>query len=1190
MALEEATIAPSAEEKADLGRSELDYFESLATQLAQDHPSVSPDIVNKPTLLERLHVQERLLKETYKRFANASLQDLAISQAGEWFLDNNYIVQEAIRLVREDMPEGFYRQLPKLEEKPDRGLPRVYSLASSFLSDPHTEIESGIIQRFVNAYQKITPLSIGELWAFPVMLRIAVLDHLESTASHILDQLSKEVSDEVSDEVSSTSQVRSADINEGALVGTAILNLRSLGAMDWKTFVEQLSLVDQTLCEDPAGIYSEMDFETRDHYRQVVEEIAKLTDRTETEVALEVIRLSSESSNHDLPNPVGENDASGEVQSIDNRRRSKTTHVGFYLIDSGREELETRLNYRGSWLSRLRKWASDRPILPYLSSIGMLSMLLMIATVSIALPVNTVLSMRFLVGVITFVPAITIAVNIVNWIVTHNVAPQSLPKMDFSYGIPRQFSTMIVIPSMLTNKKEVDSLLKQLELHYLSNPDGNLYFALLTDFADAPERNMPSDQILVQRAKDGVDQLNKHYPKQNLDRFSLFHRDRVWNSGEGRWIGWERKRGKLAEFNSILLGEAETSYSEIYTSIEDLGIIRYVITLDGDTILPEGNARRLIGTIAHPLNQADFQPETGNVISGYTILQPRVVIQPSSSNQTIFTRIFSGDTALDLYSRAVSDVYQDLFGEGIYVGKGIYEVASFERSLIRRIPDNTLLSHDLFEGIHGRAGLATDITLLEDFPPHYLAFAQRMHRWLRGDWQLIPWLMPRVPRAGGGSLPNRLSGISRWKLLDNLRRSLLMPTLMILAVAGWTFLPGASWIWSLIPVIVLSIPWLMSLAAQMGTFVSRIRQGQQPPSLNTAFDFWRWVLALSFLPFEALISIMAIISTLFRLTISRQGMLQWTTSAESARQLGRQIKAQVTLRQMAAALIFISATGFLVWWLDPSALVGALPLLILWMISPQVAYYISQPQDRMIRQLSKQDQDELRSIARRTWLFFEDFVGPEDQWLPPDHFQEDPLGLVAHRTSPTNIGLMMLTTLAAHDLGYLGPTGLSLRLSATFDTLDRVERYRGHILNWYNTRDLTPLLPRYVSTVDNGNFAASLLILKSASTELPHTPILRWERWQGLLDSLTFLEQIFENLALKDPAKTKAPLEEIIANFRRRILSVREHPKKWAKLWFELAEGGWEDLNHALLELLEHEGSTYTFSGRNVKLICSCRG
>jgi cyclic beta-1,2-glucan synthetase len=1172
MALEEATIAPSAEEKADLGRSELDYFESLATQLAQDHPSVSPDIVNKPTLLERLHVQERLLKETYKRFANASLQDLAISQAGEWFLDNNYIVQEAIRLVREDMPEGFYRQLPKLEEKPDRGLPRVYSLASSFLSDPHTEIESGIIQRFVNAYQKITPLSIGELWAFPVMLRIAVLDHLESTASHILDQLSKEVSDEVSDEVSSTSQVRSADINEGALVGTAILNLRSLGAMDWKTFVEQLSLVDQTLCEDPAGIYSEMDFETRDHYRQVVEEIAKLTDRTETEVALEVIRLSSESSNHDLPNPVGENDASGEVQSIDNRRRSKTTHVGFYLIDSGREELETRLNYRGSWLSRLRKWASDRPILPYLSSIGMLSMLLMIATVSIALPVNTVLSMRFLVGVITFVPAITIAVNIVNWIVTHNVAPQSLPKMDFSYGIPRQFSTMIVIPSMLTNKKEVDSLLKQLELHYLSNPDGNLYFALLTDFADAPERNMPSDQILVQRAKDGVDQLNKHYPKQNLDRFSLFHRDRVWNSGEGRWIGWERKRGKLAEFNSILLGEAETSYSEIYTSIEDLGIIRYVITLDGDTILPEGNARRLIGTIAHPLNQADFQPETGNVISGYTILQPRVVIQPSSSNQTIFTRIFSGDTALDLYSRAVSDVYQDLFGEGIYVGKGIYEVASFERSLIRRIPDNTLLSHDLFEGIHGRAGLATDITLLEDFPPHYLAFAQRMHRWLRGDWQLIPWLMPRVPRAGGGSLPNRLSGISRWKLLDNLRRSLLMPTLMVLAVAGWTFLPGASWIWSLIPVIVLSIPWLMSLAAQMGTFVSRIRQGQQPPSLNTAFDFWRWVLALSFLPFEALISIMAIISTLFRLTISRQGMLQWTTSAESARQLGRQIKAQVTLRQMAAALIFISATGFLVWWLDPSALVGALPLLILWMISPQVAYYISQPQDRMIRQLSKQDQDELRSIARRTWLFFEDFVGPEDQWLPPDHFQEDPLGLVAHRTSPTNIGLMMLTTLAAHDLGYLGPTGLSLRLSATFDTLDRVERYRGHILNWYNTRDLTPLLPRYVSTVDNGNFAASLLILKSASTELPHTPILRWERWQGLLDSLTFLEQIFENLALKDPAKTKAPLEEIIANFRRRILSVREHPKKWAKLWFELAEGGWEDLNHALLELLEHEG------------------
>jgi cyclic beta-1,2-glucan synthetase len=1164
MALEEATIAPSAEEKADLHRSEIDYFEDLATQTALGQPSVTHDLEHKPTLLDRLKLQERLLEGTYKRFASASLQELAISQAGEWLLDNNYIVQQAFRLVREDMPEGFYKQLPKLESGPLKGLPRVYSLASAFLSDPHTEIETGNIQRFVDAYQKINALTLGELWAFPVMLRIAVLDHLEQTVKGILDQ--------ISNKDSSTSQVETTDTNEGTLVGTAILNLRALGAVDWKTLIEQLSLVDLTLGEDPAGIYSEMDFETRDRYRQVVEEIAKLTGRSESEVAREAIRLTIENTKPKPHNPDGGNGSTSKDQLADVQPSVKTGHVGYFLIDVGRDQLEAHLNHRRDWLSQVKKWLSDRPLIPYLGSIGSIALLVMIAIVSFALPSDTDFFMRVLVGILTFVPGLSIAVNIVNWIVTHNVPARTLPKLDFTYGIPRQFSTMIVIPAMLTNDKEVDSLVEQLELHYLSNPDGNLYFALLTDFADAPQKDMPADQGLIQRAKSGIDALNNRYPTRNLDRFSFFHRERVWNSGEERWMGWERKRGKLSEFNCILLGEGETTYCEIYTSIEDLSTIRYVITLDGDTILPEGNARNLIGTMAHPLNQAEFQSDTGNVISGYTILQPRVEIQPSNTNQTIFMRVFSGDTALDLYSRAVSDVYQDLFGEGIFVGKGIYEVASFERSLRNRVPDNALLSHDLFEGIHGRAGLVTDITLLEDFPPNYLAYSQRMHRWLRGDWQLIPWLLPRVPTGGGGTLPNRLSGLSRWKIFDNLRRSLLMPTLLLLVVAGWIFLPGTPWIWSIFPLFVLAVPWLMTLGSQLSAFFSRIRRGRQPPRFRGGFDFWRWFIAVSFLPFEALLSSAAVLSTIFRLTISRQGLLQWTTSADSARRFKRQVRAQAALRQMAAALLFVSTTAVLVWQFNPTALPGALPLLFLWTISPQIAFFISRPRERRSPQLSKQDRDQLRSIARRTWLFFEDFVGPEDQWLPPDHYQEEPLGLVAHRTSPTNIGLMMLTTLAAHDLGYLGPTGLSLRLSATFDTIDRLERYRGHVLNWYNTRDLKPLPPRYVSTVDNGNLAASLLVLKGACAELPNTPILRWERWQGLLDSLSFLEEIFDNLALEHPSKTKAPLKKIISNFKHRILDVQEEPKKWAELWFELAEGGWEDLNRALVELLEHEG------------------
>lgn len=1164
MAIEEATIAAKAEERADRPRIELDYFEDLATRLAHSQPPVSQESGRKPTLLDRLKIQENLLGRAYNKFASASLQDLAISQAGEWLLDNNYVIQQAIRIIRENMPEGFYKQLPKLQSGNLAGYPRIYSLATTLLFDPLTEIEAGNIQRFVDAFQEITPLTLGELWAFPVMLQIAVLDGLEKSLLHILDQFA--------DPDSSEALEQSSEANQGVLVGNAVLNLRSLGALDWKSLVEHLSIVDQTLRKDPAGIYSKMSFETRDRYRQAVEEIAKLTHRPEFEVANETVKLAQKNSDtEDLRSEDG-SDGARHPQATRSEQSDKTTHVGYYLIDAGRDHLESHLKYRRNWRSHIQKWISDRPIIPYLGGISVLSILLIIMVVSLALPNSTTFPMRVLVGVLIFIPAISIVVNIVNRIVTHKVSPKRLPKLDFASGIPKQFSTMIVIPAMLTSDKEADSLLEQLELHYLSNPESNLYFALLTDFADAPNKEMPQDQSLVQHAKAGIDSLNQRYPTPKLDRFSLFHRTRVWNAGEERWMGWERKRGKLSEFNCLLLDEGDTTYTEVHTSIDDLRIIRYVITLDGDTLLPEGNARRLIGTLAHPLNQAEFTPNTGNVISGYTILQPRIEIQPSSSNQTIFTRVFTGDTALDLYSRAVSDVYQDLFGEGIFVGKGIYEVASFERSLRNRVPDNALLSHDLFEGIHGRAGLVSDITLLEEFPPHYLAYAQRQHRWLRGDWQLIPWLLPRVPQAGGTRLPNRLSVLSRWKIIDNLRRSLLMPTLLLLVLAGWTFLPGAAWIWTLIPPIVLAIPWLMTIGSQLSQLLGRIRRGQQPPRIGASFDFWRWFIAVSFLPFEALLSLAAIFSTLFRLTISRQGMLQWTTSAESARRLKRRVRAQVTLQQMAAALVFTSVTGLIIWWLNPSALISALPMLLLWMISPEIAYYISQPRQRQVSRLSQEDRDQLRSIARRTWLFFEEFVGPEDQWLPPDHFQEEPLGLVAHRTSPTNIGLMMLTTLAAHDLGYLGPTGLVLRLNATFDTLDRLERYRGHVLNWYNTRDLNPLSPRYVSTVDNGNLAACLIVLKNASLELIKTPVLRWERWQGLLDSLSFLDEIVESLVLEQPSKTKVPLKEIIGKFKSKILNVQKYPEGWGQLWFELAEGGWEELNQALVELLDREG------------------
>jgi cyclic beta-1,2-glucan synthetase len=1175
MSIDHTKSSSSANALSDSPPLGFDQLEILAHNLAQQHSSVSRRYGRKPTLLDRLKGHEVDLQATYKKFASTSISEFAITQAGEWLLDNNYIIQDSIRHIREDMPDGFYRQLPKLNDGSHEGYPRIYSLAYTLVHNRDTQIEPETIQRFIAAYQAINPLTLGELWAFPVMLRIAVIEDLSKAVTQVTGD------DSASSLIDSNATPETLDQNNGAIVGNAILNLRALAIQDWKSIVENLSRVERTLRRDPAGNYSFMDFETRNSYRRIIEKIALATGRDEEEIAGEAIALAEEQRKllSSIPLAQEEETALGLASPETTPRTqvsllsgsSKVSHVGYYLIDSGLDQLKERLGLKPSRWERFKDWISDRPILPYLSSIGLLTWLFILGIVFFVLPSSTRLIIRLIVMLLTLVPALSVSVNIVNWTITRRIPVTRLPKMDFQSGIPKQYSTMVVIPAMLSSSAEIRSLLEQLEIHYLSNPDRNLYFALLTDYIDAPQMDMPDDAALLKLATEGIQDLNKRYPISKGCRFSLFHRRRIWNSSEERWMGWERKRGKLSEFNHLLNGSESTTYEAIICPHEILPQIRYVITLDGDTVLPEGNARRLVGTFAHPLNQAEFHLDTGGVVSGYTILQPRVEIKPTSANQTLFTRIFSGDIALDLYSRAASDVYQDLFFEGIYVGKGIYDVAAFERSLHRRIPDNTLLSHDLFEGIHGRAALVTDITLLEDFPPLYLAFARRLHRWVRGDWQLLPWLMPRVPRAGGRNLPNRLSLLNRWKIIDNLRRSLLMPSLLVLLVVGWTFLPGSAWLWSLISVLVLGIPFLTSVGNRLDNLFSRIFQGDLR-GLKSSSDFWRWFLAITFLPFEALLSIDAIFSTLFRLTVTRQRMLQWTTSAESARQLGERVKPQIILRQMASSLIFTSLIGFLVWQVNPTALPSALPLLLLWLLSPQIAHWISQPRTPRSALLAQEDRDQLRGIARRTWLFFEEFVGPEDQWLPPDHFQEDPLGLVAHRTSPTNIGLMLLSSLSAFDLGYLGISELTLRLSATFDTLQRLERHRGHLLNWYGTHDLKPLTPRYVSTVDNGNLAACFVVLKQATLEFPQSAVLGWERWEGLLDALSFLDQIVEGLDLKEPSTSKKPINKIVANFRQRIFAIRDAPEQWGKLWFDLTERGWDELNESLKSLIEKEG------------------
>ncbi len=1131
-------------------------LEDLARQLAESH-SVAARPRRRASLLDRLKEQEVALRAAYRYFAAASTVAVATSYAAEWILDNFHLVEQVIRQIREDLPAGYYGQLPKLGESVWEGYPRVYAVAREMVGYAEQRLDMDRVTRFVQAYQQITPLTVGELWALPIMLRLAVLESLAQATARVTQQT-------YAGEALSVTAPAPQDLADETVIANCILDLRLLATQDWKVFFESVSHVDHVLRLDPAGVYAAMDFDTRNRYRGVVEELARTLGCDEREVAREAVRLADEALKRE---------SSGAI--ADHAILDRAAHVGFYLLDQGRLQLEARLGYRVPWPRRLSRWLLGHSDLIYLGSIASLVLLILLFPLGYARLVGATALQGLVVGLLAMWPASAMAISLVNWLVTQFVPPRLLPRLDFQDGIPPDCRTMVVIPAILSDADEVGSLLRQLELHFLSNADPNLSFALLADLADAPEKHMPEDAALLEQAQAGVQALNRRYGQHGVGPFYLFCREREWNPSEGYWMGWERKRGKLAEFNRLLLGDRGTSFSIQLGDLSLLPTVRYVITLDADTLLPHDSARRLVATIAHPLNRAEFAPsdsgeESSPVVAGYTVLQPRIEVIPTSAGRSLFSQVFAGDSGVDLYTRAVSDVYQDLFGEGIYAGKGIYDVAAFERSLKERVPENALLSHDLFEGIHGRAGLVADVVLFEDYPPHYLAHTRRLHRWVRGDWQLLPWLFPIVPSAEGCRVPNTLSVLDRWKIADNLRRSLVVPTLFLFLVAGWLWLPGSPLLWTLMGILALAGPVLTGII----TALKGIRRGGPWSGTlrSVGMTVLRWLFALAFLPYESLILVDAIGTTLVRLTMTHRKLLQWTTAAHTIRLFGRETRLGTLWQKMGSVSLLALGLSWLVYLLRHPAFVVAAPFLFVWMTSPYLAYAISQP--RVVAQgrtspLAAGEQRRLRRLARRTWLYFEQFVGPDDQWLPPDHFQEDPLGLVAHRTSPTNIGLYLLSALVAYDLGCIGPLELVLRLRPTFEALSRLEHYRGHLLNWYDTRDLKPLPPRYVSTVDSGNLASCLLAFKHGCEDLAQAPVLRWQRWQGLLDTLDVLAEIVESV--KEPALEAAviPLLTHLEHIRRQVEVRRDTPLVWAPLLAELGKEAWQELEYLLITLIE---------------------
>ncbi len=1120
--------------------------------------------------LNRLRVAARLLRQAHQELMAETRAELADSYAGEWFLDNYYLVRAAIRQVEQDLPRDYYRKLPRPSGAPQGAAPHVYSLAARLVEASQGRLDLQVVEGEVRHSQQGRPLTMGELWALPAILRLQIVERLAGSLNRILHAEGSTADQAPGSGPHTALDAGPLTTTDDEQVANCIVSLRALGHQDWREFFERLSLVEEVLRSEPTGVYGSMDFPTRDSYRKVIERLAEGSGTPETEVAAGAVALAREFAAGQPELGAGEN---GGMPGTN--RATRLSHVGYYLVGPGVASLMQRVGYRRALPERLKDAASARPSLVYLTPIALITLLLLAVGLRHAWWGGAGAWQELLVLLALGIPAISIAVAAVNLVLGHVLEPRRLPKLDFRQGLPTEARTAVVVPAMLSSAEEVDSLLRQLERHHLGNRDPQVLFALLTDFVDAAQEVTPTDAALLSRAVAGTKELNRTYGEAGTEPFYLFNRRRLWNEREGVWMGWERKRGKLMEFNRLLRGATDTTFAVQEGDLERLAGVQFVLTLDADTRLPPGAARRLVGTLAHPLNRAEFD-DRGRVVAGYSLLQPRTDILPESANTTEFSRLFVGENGLDLYTLAVSDVYQDLFGAGIYVGKGLYRVDDFQRALEGRVPENSVLSHDLLEGIYGGVGLVTDVVLYEDYPPNYLTQVLRMQRWVRGDWQLLPWLLGGLAgrssaKDGRGGRVGGLGAAGAWKVFDNLRRSLLMPSMVLMLALGWTVLPGSPLVWTLMALGTLLVPLFgESTVAIVAAITAPDRPGGHwrhlVPWRKLGDAARRFVITVAFMPFEALVVLRSVFTTLYRLFVSRRRLLQWRTAAQSARALAH-LGLGATAAQMAAALLLTLLLGLVVGLVQPTALFVAAPVLVLWLLAPFIAHGISLALGAEPEELGEADRRRLHTLARRTWLYFEQFVGPEDNWLPPDNVQVGANPVTAHRTSPTNIGLLLLSTMSAHDLGYLGLVDLSLRLKQTMDVIGRLEKYRGHVLNWYDTRTLQPLAPRYVSSVDSGNLSASLIALREGCFELLEEDTLPARRWGGLADTVDVLLETVTPALGED-----AELPRHLSAMRDRILADAARPEAWPALFAYLEEDAVVQMRRLLVDAIEDGG------------------
>ncbi len=1140
-----ARRASTSEEPLRAELFSLDQLIAHAQSLAGNHRITTKRSSNR--LLERLAFNEKILRN-FNRQTQAVDQNRRVTHAAEWLLDNFYLIEEQILTARRHLPPGYSKELPGLSSGNLSSLPRIYGVVLELISHVDAEITVEPLREFIISYQTVAPLKLGELWAIPIMLRLGLIENLQRVTTRLhfarqdrdladfwidrlqevatttpsqlvvvlsemagskisfsssfvaefcqrlarqdqaiqwvrswLEQRLAEQGDSVEQLVHQEGQMQAAD---QVSVSHSINSLRLLDGMNWKDFVESVSQVEQTLRRDPAKVYEHMDFATRDRYRHVVESMARASGKTEGEIAKLAVSLVEAGSG-----------------------AGRSSHVGYYLVDQGSALLKKTAGTSFRWPGSIQRGIRRMPMAFYAGSNILLTALGVSAVVLGLQPLDMPVVQRVLLAALATVGLSQAAVALTNILTSLLVTPRLLPRMDYATGIPSSHRAIVVIPTILASTEDVASLLETLEIHYLANRDENLHFAILSDFADAAEEVRPGDDDLLEQAKNGVETLNLKYHADTAGCFHLLHRPRRWNVREGCWMGFERKRGKLTEFNAVVLGGPTDRFSLLVGDSDQLPSFRFVITLDTDTQLARGAARQLVGAMAHPLNRPVFDPATNIVTEGYGIMQPRLGVSLPSVGRSWFARTFTGDAGIDPYTRATSDTYQDLFEEGSFIGKGIYDVAAFEQAAEGRFAENLILSHDLIEACHARSALLSDVELFEDYPSRYATDVSRRHRWIRGDWQIARWIFPWVKNAAGQRVSNPLSLLSQWKIADNLRRSLVPIALLGFLLCVGLLQPGYWMEAVLLVVFILFAPGVVAVALEL------LRKPKELPWLlhlrgvgtSAGRQLAQAGCGLIFLPHDAFISADAITRTLWRLVVSKKHLLAWKTSSEADRTARGDLPG--IYRLMWCAPVVAGLAGGLLAVTNAAVLTAAAPLLILWMAAPWIAWRLSQPITPPASGLTESQQRFLRRTARKTWRFFETFVNEQENWLPPDNFQEQPTPLIASRTSPTNLGLALLANLTARDFGYITVGDLITRTRETLTTMQRLRKHRGHFYNWYDTRTLEPLRPLYISSVDSGNLAGHLLTLGPGLEEVIHFPLYDHEIFAGLRDTLGVLAE-----------------------------------------------------------------------------------